>query len=108
MDTKQIQVIRVRPHQAPELITIDNTLKALQHEVDGHIEMVTLSSSAAIVCNEEGKLLGMEPNRRVGADIIVGAFLIAGHKGSETVSLPETDIQIYLELFKETGEDFFV
>jgi len=108
MDTEQIQVIRVRPHQEPELITIDSTLRALQREVGGYIEMVTLSNTAVAVCNEEGKILGMELNRRVGADIIVGTFLITGYRGSETVSLSEKDILVYMELFKETEEEFFI
>lgn len=108
MDTEQMKVIRVRPHEEPELIMIDNTLKALQNEVQGHIEIITISSTAIVVCNEEGKLLRLEPNRRVGNDIIVGTLLVAGYKGSETCSLSEKDITVYMELFKETEEDFFI
>lgn len=44
---------------------IPNTLDALQEEVGGLIECVYLDD----VVNEEGKLIGMEPNRRLGSNI---------------------------------------
>ena len=54
-----MKAIRKKPGCAPELIDIDNTLKALQAEVDGYIETVTIASDAVVICNEEGRLRGM-------------------------------------------------
>ncbi|MZT26608.1 DUF3846 domain-containing protein [Butyricicoccus sp. BIOML-A1] len=53
-----MKAIRKKPGCAPELIDIDNTLKALQAEVDGYIETVTIASDAVVICNEEGVLRG--------------------------------------------------
>ncbi len=39
--------------------------------VGGYIEVLPLSD-VCLVCNEDGKLLGLEGNRRLGNDIIVG------------------------------------
>ena len=57
-----MKAIRKKPGCAPELIDIDNTLKALQAEVDGYIETVTIASDAVVICNEEGRLRGMSYN----------------------------------------------
>lgn len=76
-----MKAIRKKPGCAPELIDIDNTLKALQAEVGGYIETVTITSDAVIICNEEGRILGLPYNCRfVGVDF-VGTVLIVGTKG---------------------------
>lgn len=62
-----MKAIRKEPGCAPELIDIDNTLKALQTEVGGYIETVTIASDAVVICNEEGVLLGMPYNCRSSA-----------------------------------------
>ncbi len=51
-----MKAIRKKPGCEPELIDIDNTLKALQQEVGGYIEAVTLPYGAALICNEEGRI----------------------------------------------------
>ena len=49
----------------------------MQQMVGGLIEIVYLDG-VCLVCNEEGKLMGLEGNRRVGRDIISGTFFLAG------------------------------
>ena len=48
-----MKAIRKKPGCEPELIDIDNTLAALQQEVGGYIETVTIASDAVVICNEE-------------------------------------------------------
>ena len=59
-----MKAIRKKPGCAPEIIEVENTLKALQREVSGYIETVTIASDAVIICNEEGRILGLV--RRTG------------------------------------------
>lgn len=73
----EITVLKVEPGKAPEEVTIPNTLEAIQEMVGGFIEIVYLDD-VCLVCNEEGKLMGLEGNRRVGRDIISGTFFLAG------------------------------
>ena len=73
----EITVLKVEPGKAPEEVTIPNTLEAMQEMVGGFIEIVYLDD-VCLVCNEEGKLMGLEGNRRVGYDIIAGTFFLAG------------------------------
>ena len=60
-----IKVLKVAPGQAPERITMPNTLEAFQEAVGGYIETVGLDANAVLVCNEEGKLSGLPANRQV-------------------------------------------
>ena len=69
----EITVLKVEPGKEPEEVTIPNTLEAMQEMVGGFIEIVYLDD-VCLVCNEEGKLMGLEGNRRVGRDIISGTF----------------------------------
>lgn len=80
MKENELTVLKVEPGKAPEEVTIPNTLDAMQQMVGGYIEVVYLED-ACLVCNEEGKLIGLEGNRRVGNDIIAGTFLLVGDHG---------------------------
>lgn len=44
-----MKAIRKKPGCAPEIIEVDNTLKALQAEVGGYIETVTIARDAVII-----------------------------------------------------------
>ena len=60
-----MKAIRKKPGCEPELVEVENTLKALQQEVGGYIEVITLPYGAALICNEEGRILGLPDNGRV-------------------------------------------
>lgn len=83
-----MKVIRKRPGEEPETIEIENTLAALQKEVGGYIEVVTLPYGAALICNEEGRILGLPDNGRVCGVDVVGTVLIVGTKGEEFCDVP--------------------
>ena len=76
-------------------------LKALQAQVGGLIEVITLSPTAAIIINDEGKLIGLEGNRRFRNDVIVGNMLIVGVKGEEFASLNDIEAERYKKRFWE-------
>lgn len=56
-----MRVIYKKPGKPPETIHIDNTLDALRGAVGGHIEVINMGCAAVIV-NEESKLLGLPEN----------------------------------------------
>jgi len=98
---KTIRVLRVEPGAAPETTTVSNTLDALQAEVGGYIEVVRLGDNTALVCNEEGKIMGLPANRRVGSDTIAGTFLIVGIDGEDFCSLSDQDASRYAKQFAQ-------
>lgn len=51
-----------RYDEEPVVQEINNTLEDMQRYVMGYIETVTLSETAMLVCNEEGKLIYSKQN----------------------------------------------
>lgn len=98
-----LTIIRIKPQCKPEVITIPDTLEALHQEVEGYIEAVSLSPTAVIIVNEEGKLQGLPPNRRFYGDILAGNILIVGRRGEDLISLTPEQIAQYTKQF-ETPE----
>lgn len=96
----KIRVLIIKPNQEPRQMKIEHTLDKLQNIVGGLIEYVELDRNTDLICNEEGKLLQMELNRRIGNDIIAGTFIIAGQHYGETISLSRKQIKKYKEMFK--------
>ena len=83
-----MHVIYKAPGCAPEPRDIPNTLEELQAAVGGHIETVTFATDAAVICNEEGRLLGMPHNVCFFGVDFVGPILIVGVDGEEFTDLP--------------------
>ena len=83
---------------------IENTLKAEQEAVGGYIEVLPLDNEKLLICNEEGKLNGMQGNRRIGNDVIAGPFFIVGEDGDEFRSLTDEEVKASLKRFAEPEE----
>ena len=102
----KIRAIIKRPDEEYGHVSyISDTLENLQRTVGGYIETVTIASDMAIICNEEGKILGMPLNRSVRmegqiVDIIAGTFFICDCSGSNFGSLSQEQQQKYLRMFK--------
>ena len=96
----KIRILVVAPDKEPKQIKIEHTLKNLQEIVGGLIEIVELEHNVDIICNEEGKILNLELNRVVGADVIAGTFIIAGQHLGDTISLSRKQIKKYKKVFR--------
>ena len=107
MKEKEIKVLMVEPGKTPKVTTIKNELESLQDAVSigagerGLIEIITISEDACILCNEEGKLIGLEPNRRLGDDILCGVFYVTGNGEEDLASLSEENIEAYKKIFEK-------
>ena len=105
MKEPMIRVLKIEPHKEPQVIHIKNSLESLQKEVDGYLEIVVLSPTAIMVFNEEGKIIGLEGNRRFNNDVIVGNIIIAGiDDNRDTCSLSDAELKTYMERFKQPEE----
>lgn len=106
----KISVLLVEPNKYPKMIEIDDTLEAMQTVVGGDIEeYMPFEDEVAIICNEEGKITGMAPNRAVYEensremlDIICGKFFVAyaPFEAERFQSLPPDLAEKYREKFK--------
>lgn len=102
---RNLKCLYVKENSLPEEIEIPNNLSSKQELVDGYIEYVYLTDdeNVVLICNEEGKINGMGPNRDIGHDIIFGPFLIVGEtsEDGEDRSLSEEQISKYKERFNQ-------
>ena len=111
MKEREIKVLKIEPCKAPEVVTLTNELEELQKAVSigadyvGLIEIIAIDDDICILCNEEGKLLGLEANRRVGRGVICGVFYILGENPDEgeLISLSDDDIEKYKAIFADTS-----
>ena len=114
-------VLAVLPGKAPERIELDGSLESMQQFVGGTIQAVyPFSDPVAIVCNDEGKLMGLEHNRALRDeagnvyDILCGPFFICGQGEEDFASLSEELIQKdtrllqHPELFLRVGNQLMV
>lgn len=107
MTKRTIKVLKVEPHKRPEQVYLNTDLDSLQKAVSigcdsqGLIEIIPIERGVCLLCNEEGKLLGLEGNRRFGNDILTGVFYVTGDKNGSLQSLSEYDMKKYTKLFYE-------
>ena len=78
-------VLMIEPGQAPRCLELSHSLEEMQKAVGGFIQILyPFGEPVALVCNEEGKLLGLPANRALrdesGAvyDIVCGTFFLCG------------------------------
>ena len=110
MNDSKIKVLLVEPEKYPKEIVIDDSLEAMQEVVGGDIEeYMPFEDEVAIICNEEGKVNGLTPNRAVYdehsremQDVICGKFFIvyAPFEAEKFQSLPPDLAEKYREKFK--------
>lgn len=97
-----IRVLYVEPGKLPVVTEVQNELRSLQRAVGGLIELVPLDRKVLLICNEEGKLEGLQGNRRLeNGSIIAGSFLVIGDKGDGFCSLTDKQLERYLNQFME-------
>lgn len=102
---KSIKVLKIEPGEMPYEKEIQNNLEGIQAEVEGMFECVYLDDNCIAVVNEEGKINGMELNRRMGNDIIAGPFFICGDsEEGEFVSLTADQMNKFMGEYKEIPE----
>ena len=110
-----INVLLVKPGEKAKMIEMDDSLASMQKAVGGMIEeYMPFDDDVAIVCNEEGKLMGLPPSRAIYGedgrlmDVMSGTFFVcyAPIESEKFLSLPPDMEKKYTEMFK-SPEEFF-
>lgn len=101
-----IKVLVVEPKKVPYKAEIHNTLQDMQKTVGGLIDdFYPFADNAFIILNDEGKIHGMEGNRRIGGSVICGTFFVVGDTNEgECCSLTDEQIEKYEKFFHEPQE----
>lgn len=87
-----MRAIYKAPGEPAEMVDIENTLEALQGAVGGNIEAVTVLPGLCVICNEEGRLKGLERNITVNGVSFVGPVLFVGTDGEEFTDVPGEEV----------------
>lgn len=115
MSDEKLRVIHVEPGKRASVIEIEDKLEAMQKLVGGMIEeYMPWEDDVAVICNDEGKMLGLPLNRGIRGedgqlqDIIAGDFFLcyAPIESEKFLSLPPDLEAKYKEKF-DYPEQFF-
>ena len=105
--TNELEVLLVEPGQYAKMTTIEAGLSSMQEIVGGYIQAVNyFDEPVTLVCNEEGKINGMELNRAIKdengkmIDIVAGTFFICGVGDENFTSLPPEHRAKFEKMFK--------
>lgn len=104
-----MKVIIVQPFKKPYLSRIKGDLESMQNVVKGYIQAIYPfeDEEIALICNEEGKINDLTPNRYLfneggePIDIICGNFFLcsAPFDSENFEDIPEHLIKKYIDLF---------
>lgn len=98
-----MKIVVKKVGQRPEFKEIKNELGEFQKIVGGYIQAFQVLDNVLCVCNEEGKLMELEPNFIFNRDIIVGDvfFCAAGEEDFESLNPEQVEmIMTLLDLFE--------
>lgn len=93
-----ITVLKKEPGRRGYLTVIENTLAALQKEVGGNIETLTLPGGAVAIFDEEGVPKDKPLNMTVRGHMIVGTIIFAGVDGDEFTDVPNDCVKKFGEV----------
>lgn len=106
---KVMKVLVIEPHKPPYPLEMDGTLAVMKKLVGGTIQAVyPFTDDVALVCNDEGKLLGLPLNRALYHpetdelyDIIAGTFFLCGAPpdADHFTSLTDSQLEKYIQYF---------
>ena len=101
-----MKVLIIEPMKAPYTKEIESTLDSLREIVEGGIQTTyPFDDMVCIVCNDEAKNLGLDPNRALYDekgriyDVIAGTFLIVGINEDDFCSLTKEQTRKYKDMF---------
>lgn len=106
-----LKVVIKKVGEPARVETIQDDYKVMQGLVGGGcIETVSLSEvlpRVLVVCNDEGKLIGLKPNICLGQDLICGDIFITKFDGVEDfTSLTNDDVNRVISILNE--KEFFL
>lgn len=103
-----MKILVVEPTKEPYEKEIQGTLEEMQAIVGGYIQAVyPFEDPVAVVCNEEGKLMGLPCNRLLKDDagrpydVLCGTFFVAGLDSEDFTSLPDRLMREYQDIYSK-------
>lgn len=101
-----MKIVIVEPCAQARVEEIGGSLREMQQIVGGNIEGVPFEENPklCVVCNDEGKLIGLEDNFVNSDDIICGTAFICRHNGIEFEGLTDEEAEFVCEILNSKEE----
>ena len=100
------KIVLVEPNKTARIVEMNLTLENTQKTVGGLIQAVyPFEDEVALVCNDEGKIIGLPLNRGLTDekgdiyDIVAGTFFICGLSEDNFAGLTDEQADLYLKKF---------
>ena len=84
-----MKAILKKPGEPAEICEVENSLKGLQEAVGGYIETFSFHEHFCVICNEEGRILGLPYNLTFLGVPFVGPVLFVGVSGDQFRDITE-------------------
>lgn len=84
-----------------KLMDIEDSMESYQEIVGGHFECVFLEYKYVMICNEDGRRLGLPVNFRTKYDAVVGNVFFAKLNGEYLESLTKFDFGYLKQLLED-------
>lgn len=101
-----MRILVMEPQQKPAVREIEDTLSALQKVVGGTIQaLYPFEEPVALICNDEGKSLGLPMNRALRDedgqfyDVVCGTFFLCGLSEDGFASLTAKQTEYFGQVF---------
>ena len=89
-----MKVVVKRVGKVGEVQEIEDSLKVLQYLVGGYTTTYPFKNEMIVICNEEGLLQGLEPNIKIGNQVIAGDIVIVKKGEEDFESLEDKHIEL--------------
>lgn len=79
--TEEINGLLVLPGEDPVPVRFENSVKAIRALIGGHFQAIqcqTIEEDTWLLCDDDGKYKGLDPNFMLQDDIFVGPVLFVG------------------------------
>lgn len=105
----KLRILLKKVGEKPVDTFVEDTLEAKQKLVGGLIEVVPLDD-VLLVCNEEGKILNMQPNLLFDYDYIAGDCFVIGddYETGKFKSLTDEEIEEYTKILDEHSFNYIL
>lgn len=101
------KIVLVEPEKPARITEKNLTLENMQKTVGGLIQAIyPFEDKVALVCNDDGKIMGLPLNRALRDedgeiyDIVAGTFFICGLSDDNFAGLTDEQAELYLKMFR--------
>lgn len=92
-ERNSIDVLVLEPNKIPYHKTIINDYESIEREINANVSVYSYRDNYSLYYDDNGFEKGLEENRVINDNLIVGKFLIIAHNENGRISLTKKEIQ---------------